>query len=114
MSKPTLNTELDSFHETHGEGGSSTQAPRSRRDFRERRRGHHAPPRQGRLSRRRAGIVQQYLAAGLLDDMLISVVPILLGNGVRLFDNLGDARPRLEQLEAIEAPGVAHIRYRVA
>jgi dihydrofolate reductase len=58
-----------------------------------------------------ASVVQQYLAAGLLDEMLISVVPIILGGGARLFDNLGDARPKLEQVEAIEAPGVTHIRY---
>jgi len=58
-----------------------------------------------------AAVVQQYLAAGLLDELLISVVPNLLGGGARLFDNLGDAPPRLEQIEAIEAPGVTHIRY---
>ncbi len=58
-----------------------------------------------------ASVVQQYLAAGLLDEILVSVVPILLGEGARLFDNLGDPRPRLRQVEAIEAPGVTHIRY---
>ncbi len=61
-----------------------------------------------------ASVVQQYLAAGLLDEMLISVVPIVLGDGARLFDDLGDARPTLEQVEAVEAPGVTHIRYRLA
>jgi dihydrofolate reductase len=60
-----------------------------------------------------ANTVQQYLAAGLLDEMLISIVPLLLGDGARLFDNLGDARPRLEQVEVVEAPGVTHVRYRV-
>jgi dihydrofolate reductase len=60
-----------------------------------------------------ATAVQQYLAAGLLDEMLISVVPVFLGGGARLFDNLGDARPRLEQVEVVEAPGVTHLRYRV-
>jgi dihydrofolate reductase len=60
-----------------------------------------------------ARAVQQYLAAGLLDDILISLVPVLLGSGARLFDDLGAARPRLEQVEAVEAPGVTHIRYRV-
>ncbi|HKB19447.1 MAG TPA: dihydrofolate reductase family protein [Gaiellaceae bacterium] len=58
-----------------------------------------------------ADVVQQYLAAGLLDELLISVVPVLLGGGARLFDNLGAAPPKLEQIEAIEAPGVTHIRY---
>jgi dihydrofolate reductase len=61
-----------------------------------------------------ASVVQQYLAAGLLDEMLISVVPVLLRDGARLFDNPGDARPRLEQVEAVEAPGVTHITYRAA
>ena len=58
-----------------------------------------------------ADAVQQYLAAGLLDEILVSIVPVLLGSGARLFDNLGDPRPTLEQVEAIEAPGVTHIRY---
>jgi dihydrofolate reductase len=61
-----------------------------------------------------AKAVQKYLAAGLLDEILISLVPVLLGNGARLFDDLGAARPRLEQVEAVEAPGVTHIRYCVA
>jgi dihydrofolate reductase len=58
-----------------------------------------------------ADVTQQYLAAGLLDEIVVSIVPVFLGSGARLFDNLGDATPRLEQAEAIEAPGVTHIRY---
>jgi dihydrofolate reductase len=58
-----------------------------------------------------ANVVQQYLSAGLLDEMLISVVPVLLGGGARLFDNLGEPRPRLRQVQVVEAPGVTHIRY---
>lgn len=58
-----------------------------------------------------AEAAQQYLAAGLLDEVLVSIVPVLLGGGSRLFDNLGDNKPTLEQVEAIEAPGVTHIRY---
>jgi dihydrofolate reductase len=58
-----------------------------------------------------ANVVQQYLAAGLLDEVLISVVPVLLGGGARLFDNLGEPKPRLRQVQAVEAPGVTHIRY---
>jgi dihydrofolate reductase len=61
-----------------------------------------------------ATAVQQYLAAGLLDEMLISLVPVFLGSGARLFDDVGGVQPRLEQLETVEAPGVTHIRYRVA
>jgi dihydrofolate reductase len=59
-----------------------------------------------------ASVVQQYLAAGLLDELLISVVPLFLGGGARLFDDLGERRPRLEQVQVVEAPGVTHIRYR--
>jgi dihydrofolate reductase len=58
-----------------------------------------------------ASVAQQYLAAGLLDELLISVVPVFLGSGARLFDNLGAATPKLEQVEAIDAPGATHIRY---
>jgi dihydrofolate reductase len=61
-----------------------------------------------------ADVVQQYLARGLIDEMEISLVPLFLGQGARLFDNLGDARPELEQIRAIEAPGVTHLRYRLA
>jgi dihydrofolate reductase len=56
-----------------------------------------------------ASVAQQYLAAGLLDEIVVSVVPILLGGGARLFDNVGNAR--LDQVEAVGAPGVTHIRY---
>jgi dihydrofolate reductase len=58
-----------------------------------------------------ANVVQQCLAAGLLDEMLISIVPVFLGGGARLFDNLDEPRPRLRQVQAVEAPGVTHIRY---
>jgi dihydrofolate reductase len=61
-----------------------------------------------------AAVVDQYLAAGLLDEMTISVVPLLLGDGARLFAGLGDARPKLEQIHVVDAPGVTHIRYAVA
>ena len=56
-----------------------------------------------------ASVAQQYLAAGLLDEIVVSIVPILLGGGARLFDNVEDVK--LEQVESVEAPGVTHIRY---
>jgi hypothetical protein len=37
---------------------------------------------------------------------------VLLGGGARLFDNLGDAEVQLEQVRAVEAPGVTHLKYR--
>jgi dihydrofolate reductase len=60
-----------------------------------------------------AELINQYLAAGLLEELELHVVPVLLGDGARLFDNLGDDEVQLEQLRAIEAPGVTHLKYRV-
>jgi dihydrofolate reductase len=60
-----------------------------------------------------AEAIQQYLAAGLIDQLELSIAPVLLGGGERLFDNLGDTEIRLEQLGAVEGVGVTHISYRV-
>jgi dihydrofolate reductase len=60
-----------------------------------------------------AATAQHYLVAGLLDEMLIPVVPVLLGRRPRLLRDLGSDRPELEQTQAVEAPAVTHIRYRV-
>jgi dihydrofolate reductase len=60
-----------------------------------------------------AEAIQQYLAAGLLDELQIHVVPQLLGDGERLLDNLGSDRPELEITRVIESPEVTHLRYRV-
>jgi dihydrofolate reductase len=61
-----------------------------------------------------ANVVQQYLAAGLLDEFQIHVVPALLGDGVRLFENhLGSERRELECTRVIESPSVTHLRYRI-
>jgi len=51
--------------------------------------------------------------AGLLDEMMIHLVPVLLGDGIRLFDNLGNGQIELKQIEVIEAPEVTHLRFRV-
>ena len=56
-----------------------------------------------------ANVVQQYL--GQLDELQIHVAPLLLGDGVRLFD--GSSRPELELMRVIESPKVTHIKYRV-
>ncbi len=60
-----------------------------------------------------AEVVQQYLAAGLLDELELHVVPVLLGDGARLLHNLGNAEIELEQVRAVEAPGVTHLKYAV-
>jgi dihydrofolate reductase len=59
-----------------------------------------------------ADTVRQYLAAGLVDEFELAVVPLLLGDGERLLDGVGDLR--LEQVRVVEAPGVTHLRYRVS
>ena len=61
-----------------------------------------------------ANVAQQYLAAGLLDEINLNLVPTLLGDGVRLFEGHGTATDALECTRVIEAPGVTHLRYRVA
>jgi dihydrofolate reductase len=60
-----------------------------------------------------ASVAQQYLRAGLLDELELHVVPILLGGGTRLFDNLGGEDVRLESTRVVEVPGVTHLAYRV-
>jgi dihydrofolate reductase len=60
-----------------------------------------------------ASLVQQCLAAGLLDEVHVDIVPVLLGDGVRLFDHLGPGQIELERTEVIEAPGVTHMTFRV-
>jgi dihydrofolate reductase len=60
-----------------------------------------------------ARVINQYLAAGLVDVLELHVVPLVLGGGARLFDGVGPEL-RLEQVRAIEAPGVTHVTYRVA
>ena len=59
-----------------------------------------------------ANTINQFLAAGLLDELELHVAPILLGGGARLFDGVGPD-VALEPVRTIEAPGVAHLKYRV-
>jgi dihydrofolate reductase len=60
-----------------------------------------------------ATVAKQYLAAGLLDEMLLHLVPVFLGVGVRLFDDETLDKVTLEQAFVVEAPGVTHLKYRV-
>lgn len=60
-----------------------------------------------------AQVIQQYIAAGLVDEMWLHVVPILLGAGARLFDET-TAGAGFEQVRAVEAPGLVHLKYRRA
>jgi dihydrofolate reductase len=57
--------------------------------------------------------VQQCIRAGLLEEIHIDLVPILLGDAVRLFDHLGREPIQLERTKVIDAPGVTHLTFRV-
>jgi len=59
------------------------------------------------------GTAQLALAAGVLDEIQIHLIPVLLGEGRRLFEHLGAEHIELEPLRVIDAPGVTHLRYRV-
>jgi dihydrofolate reductase len=60
-----------------------------------------------------ADLVQQLLRAGKMDEIEVSVTPLILGAGVRLLDHLGPDPIQLEQTRAIASEGVTHLRYRV-
>jgi len=60
-----------------------------------------------------AGVVNQYLAAGLVDELQIHLVPEVIGAGPRLFDGLGESRPQLELVETVPASDVTHLKYRI-
>ena len=57
-----------------------------------------------------AATIQEYLRAGLVDDLHVAVVPRFLGGGERLFDNLGDAVDGYECVELVSSPSVVHVR----
>lgn len=60
-----------------------------------------------------AGTAQLALAAGVLDELQIHLVPVLLGEGRRLFEHLGADHIELEPTRIVEGAGVTHLRYRV-
>jgi dihydrofolate reductase len=58
-----------------------------------------------------AATIQQYLRAGLIDDLHLAIVPILLGSGERLFDHLEGGPDGYECVEFVSSPSVAHVRF---
>ena len=60
-----------------------------------------------------ANAIQQFLKAGLLDEMHLHIVPVLLGEGIRLFENTGAEHIELEKISVTEAPGITHFRFRL-
>ena len=59
-----------------------------------------------------ADVINQYLAAGLVDEIELHVAPMILGGGARLFDGVGPDL-KLERIRVVGAPGVTHLKYRV-
>ena len=60
-----------------------------------------------------ASLVQQYIRAGVLDEIHFDLVPVLLGDGVRLLDHLSPEPIELESTRVIEGAGVTHLTFRV-
>ena len=60
-----------------------------------------------------AATAQECLRAGLLDEMELQLMPVLLGQGRRLFEDLPPDHIELELLRSLDGPGVLHLRYRV-
>jgi len=61
-----------------------------------------------------ASALQQCIAAGLLDELLVNQVPVLLGGGERLFDNLAAGAATFELADLVEGREAAHLTYRVS
>lgn len=61
-----------------------------------------------------ANIIQQFLNAGLVDELHVHIAPIMLGDGIRLFDNLEKGRFSINIDKVIHSPLVTHITYNVA
>jgi dihydrofolate reductase len=60
-----------------------------------------------------ASIAQQCIRAGILDEVHVDLVPVLLGDGVRLFEHLGAGPIELESTRVLEGAGVTHLTFRV-
>jgi dihydrofolate reductase len=60
-----------------------------------------------------AKVAQQFMKAELLDEIQLTVVPVLMREGIRLFENMGTKRVELERERVIESSGATHIKLRV-
>jgi len=61
-----------------------------------------------------ADLIRQYLAAGAVDELTLTIAPVLLGAGKRLFDGLERTEIDFERTSVIESPFATHLRYRVS
>ena len=60
-----------------------------------------------------ADLLRQYLAAGLVDEFTLTIAPVLLGAGKRLFDGISNTELTFERTSVVESPFATHLRYRV-
>jgi dihydrofolate reductase len=60
-----------------------------------------------------ASVGQQFIAAGLVDEIQVHLVPVLFGSGIRMFEHLGDEHIQLEPLQVVETPAAIHLRFRI-
>src|SRR5439155_8876742 len=60
-----------------------------------------------------ADLLRQYLAAGLVDEFTLTIAPVLLGAGKRLFDGISRTDIRFERTAVVESPFATHLRFRV-
>ena len=60
-----------------------------------------------------ADIGQQYIMAGLVDELSIHLVPVLFGSGTQMFSNLGENHIQLEPVQTMETPEAIHLRLRI-
>jgi len=58
-----------------------------------------------------AATIREYMRAGLLDELHVAIVPVLLGAGEGVFDDLADTAARYECVEFVNSPAVAHVRF---
>jgi dihydrofolate reductase len=61
-----------------------------------------------------ANTIDQFVKAGLVDEVQFHLAPVILGRGVRLFENVGEEGLDLEKIRLLDSPGVTHISFRIA
>lgn len=61
-----------------------------------------------------ASLGRAYIAAGLVDEIQIHIVPVMLGTGTRMFEDMRHGHLQLEPIEVVDTPHATHIRYRIA
>ena len=61
-----------------------------------------------------ANTIDQFVKAGLVDEVHFHLAPVILGRGVKLFENVGEEGLTLEKIRLVDSPAVTHVSYRVA